>query len=188
MVLPRQIPQWVIDDLEEVIIGYQDSLPLLYSRCQTLARSGRVNGAGIPFDEKGTLSHYLMDAKYCAGQTVRMTLTLREMIPPAQWESHPLAQLPTRARDLAPWAWDHPWKDCLVVVMSEVNILQWKDFFLRFTEKERRALVYTIGLKMKYREAAAKMGISVSRLKKIVLNARKRFGPNVPDFTVVRPS
>ena len=180
--IPRTpLPEWLIDKnltmLQEAIQGYQDALPLLAARCQSIAETDQVNERGIPCDDHGSLTEYRLDAKYCAGQVVRLIRAFRDMTPRAEWEGHRFSLIPTNPRQLAPWAWLNPWKGG-AMPEGTLNTLDWKDFFLRFTERERRALVYTIGCGMRHAEAARKMGISVKRLRNILFDARKKFGPN----------
>lgn len=184
MITRTPLPEWLIDNnlttLRAAIEGYQDTLPKLAARCQSLAETDRVNERGIPCDDYGSLTEYRLDAKYCAGQVVRLIRAFRDMTPRAEWDGHRLSLIPTNPRQLAPWAWLNPWKGGISPIPETVNELDWREFFLRFTERERRALVYTVGCKMTLRQAAAKMGITVRTLRTILLRARHRFGPNMP--------
>lgn len=183
--IPRTpLPEWLIDanltTLQEAIQGYHDALPLLETRCQAVAETDRLNERGIPCDDFGSLTEYRLDAKYCAGQVVRLIRAFQEMLPRAEWDGHRYSQITANPRELAPWAWLNPWKGQTPPMPETVNELDWKEFFLRFTERERRALIYTIGGKMPLRQAAEKMGITVRTLRTILLRARHRFGPNTP--------
>ncbi len=182
MLQPHPFPQWIIDSMPTMIEGYIASIPLLEARCQHIAYGDHFDADGMPCDGTGTLTEYRLDAKYCAGALGRLLVVYRDMVPLNAWKDTPFANMPTNPRQIAPWAWDNPWKDRIKGATELIGDMQWSEFYLRFTERERRALVYTIGCKMTHQQAAAKMGITVKTLRNTLLQSRKRFGPNVLPF------
>jgi len=179
--LESPLPQWIRDRLEAVVDAYLETIDLVEERCNTLADKGRKNDEGKFCDDTAAIDEYRIDGKYCAGQATRLRGMLRERMTKAEWEQSPYQEIPTDPAKLAEWGWKNPWKRMIPVPTPETAMeeLQWKDFFLRFTERERRALVYTIGCRMTPKEAADKMGIKVKTLHNILQRARHRFGPNV---------
>ena len=175
--LESPLPQWIRDQLTEMIDAHLMLLPLLEDRCIGVAEAGRRNSDGELCDPAGTLDGYRLDGKYVAGQVVRLLHLLRERTSESEWERSPYCETPADPAKLAEWAWKNPWKDLRVrvpVTALDEGPLAWRDFYLLYTEKERKALVYTMGCRMSLRETAAKMNISVRRVRDILEQARTK--------------
>lgn len=181
--LESPLPQWIRDQLTEMIDAHLMLLPLLEERCMEVAEAGRRNPDGDLCDQAGTLDGYRLDGKYIAGQVVRLLHLLRERMSESEWERSPYCDVPVDPETLADWAWKNPWKHLKVrleIAAMDEAPLKWRDFYLLYPEKERKALVYTMGCGMSLQETADKMSTSKSTVQTLLQRARAR-GKNARD-------
>lgn len=184
--LPSPLPQWLRDQLTEMIDSHLILIPLLEERCTQTAEACHRNEDGDLCDDAGTLDDYRLDGKYSAGQAIRLLQVLRERLTDAEWAQSPYAQLPMDPRRLADWAWANPWKPLklkLATTPMDEAPLQWRDFYLLYPERERQALVYELGCGMSLQEIADKMGITIQAVRSLLSRARAR-GQNARDVRV----
>ncbi len=177
------LPQWVKNRLTDMIDAYLTLIPVIEQRCAVVAAGARRDEQGELWDGIGTVDEYRLDSKYCAGQAVRLIALLRERFTEEQWELSPYSKVPKKPNELARWAWTNPWKHLklrLVTAAMDEAPLEWRDFYLLYPERERQALVYTMGCGMSLQEAADKMGITLGAVKAILSRARAR-GRNARD-------
>lgn len=163
-VLPSQFPQWVIDNMQELMQGYKDTLPLIEERYRQIEESGAKG------DDFGTLAEWQSEAKYCAGMASRLE----------QSEEGPWREKPTDPRELAWWAWfpmadGHPDMD----PMDAIRTLTLHDLMDKFSTTEAEALILCEGLGMTPKQAAQVMQCSPEKVKRALWQARQKFGPNV---------
>jgi hypothetical protein len=165
-VLPSQFPQWVIDNMIELMQGYKDTLPLIEERCRLIAESGKDR------DDIGTLTEWRGDAKYCAGMASRL----------AQVEEGPWRETPFDPRQLAAWAWQ-PIGDGYPAMepMDAIRALTMHDLMDKFSVREAEALILCEGLGMTPKQAAQVMRCDARTVTKVLWHAREKFGPNVDE-------
>lgn len=177
MLTDDSLPQWIKDFLTESIDAYLTLIDVVYTRCKQIEQTALKNECGELCDRHGTLDEYRLDGKYAAGQAYRMMVLLRERLGEASWKESPYAQRGRSPEELARWAWENPWRKVQTkvnpVAMDEAP-LEWMEFYMLYPERERQALVYTIGNGMTLSETAQKMGIGRQAVQTLLMRARAR--------------